>query len=90
MTINKTIEGRTNAGISIYTYHYLLKVLDKAQHMGLVLNVREIGYYILNSLDVLTGKSIPTEIIKQIKIDRKMKTVNYIDTKKQVLGLGAY
>jgi hypothetical protein len=37
---------------------------------NITLTVREIGYYILNSLDVLTGAATPYEVVAAIKDDR--------------------
>lgn len=58
-------------GINIRQLSYVLKVILECQNLGMVLNKKEIGYYILNSLDVLKGDVNPNEVISQIIEDRK-------------------
>ena len=82
MTKNNTLQKRIDDRIKVYPCRILLKVLEKAQHAGMVLNIREVGYYILNSLDVLSGNATSSEIITQIKKDRKLKIKCNIDTKR--------
>lgn len=57
--------------ISIRQNSYLLKVLLYAKNAGMILTKNDIGYYVLNSLDVLQRIANPLEIIEQIEKDRK-------------------
>lgn len=66
-----TIIERVNKKISIRQFPYLLKVLLIARNAGIVLNKDDIGYYVLNSLDVLQRKANPLEVIEQIAKHRK-------------------
>lgn len=65
-TIRKHIENN----IKIRPYSFLLKVMLLADDAHLVLTKNDIGYYILNSYDVLCGKATPDEVITQIVKDR--------------------
>lgn len=68
--INNIID-RINQNISIRQYPYLLKILLIAQNNSLILTKKDIGYYVLNSLEVLQSKANPQEVICQILKDRK-------------------
>jgi len=65
-TIQKHIEKK----IKIRPYSFVLKVMLLVDKANLVLTKKDIGYYILNSYDVLCGKATPDEVIKQIVKDR--------------------
>lgn len=67
--------------ISIRPNAFLLRVLQLALANHLILNKKEVGYYILNSLDVLQGIAIPEEVIEAIKKDRNAGIVRKIETK---------
>lgn len=58
-------------GLKSHPYSVLLKVLDYAQREGIVLFKQEIGYYILNSEDVLKGKAAPDEVFDEIINDKR-------------------
>ncbi len=60
-----------NKKISIRQYCYLLKVLLLAKYANMTLTKSDIGYYVLNNLDVLQRKATPAEVIEQIDKDRK-------------------
>ncbi|MDR1390234.1 MAG: DUF3883 domain-containing protein [Treponema sp.] len=64
--IQKHIENN----IRIRPYSFVLKVMRLADDAHLILTKKEIGYYILNSHDVLSGKATPDEVITQIVKDR--------------------
>lgn len=68
--INTVLE-RIENGIKIRPYAFLLKVLQIADSKSIFLSKQEIGYYILNSLDVLQGKATPFEVINAIILDRR-------------------
>lgn len=61
-------------GLKCHPYSILLKVLDYAQKEDIVLLKKEIGYYILNSEDVLKGKAAPKEIFDKIIDDKRKGT----------------
>lgn len=82
MTKQQKLEERISKGVSIYPYRFLLAVLQKALKEGVTLNIRELGYYVLNSEDVLCGLSTPDEVIKAIKDDQKAGAHHDIDTGK--------
>ena len=67
--------------ISIRPNAFLLRVLQLASANHLILNKKEVGYYILNSLDVLQGIAVPEEVIEAIKKDRNAGIVRKIETK---------
>lgn len=57
--------------VSIRQYCYLLKILLLAKYADITLTKSDIGYYVLNNLDVLQRKATPAEVIEQIEKDRK-------------------
>lgn len=71
MTKSDKVLERIEKGISIRPNSYLLKILSLLKDENIVLTKREIGYYVLNSLDVLTREAKPDEVIEQIKVDKK-------------------
>lgn len=71
MTVNKTLKKRISDSIKCYPCRLVLAVIQEAQTTGIKLTVREIGYYVLNSLDSLTGTATPREIVDAIVSDRK-------------------
>ena len=71
MTIISTTQERIALGISIRPNCYVLKILTLAKYSGLTINKNDIGYYVLNSLDVLQRKANPLEVIEQIEKDKK-------------------
>lgn len=62
---------KMSSKISIRPNSYVLKVLQLAQTANMALTVKDIGYYILNALDVLQGNANPYEVIEAIANDRK-------------------
>jgi len=66
----QTVKDRICNEINIRQFPFLLKVLLLAQSNDITLTKKEIGYYILNSLDVLQGKATPLEVYDVIVSDR--------------------
>lgn len=66
-----TTKDKVAHHVSLRPCCYVLKCLLAAKDVGIMLSVREVGYYILNSLDVLQGLAEPEEVIEQIVSDRK-------------------
>ena len=60
-----------SAGISCHPYSVLLKVLELFDRDGIQITKQEIGYYILNSEDVLKGHASPYEVYDAIIEDKK-------------------
>jgi uncharacterized protein YxeA len=50
---------------------YVLRLLQIASTAHEPLNIKDIGYYVLNSLDVLQGKADPYEVLEEIVKDHK-------------------
>lgn len=71
MTISKTMKKRVEDGVSVYPCRFLLETMQIANNKGILLSKQDVGYYVLNSEDVLTGKSEPKEVVKRIISDRK-------------------
>lgn len=69
-----------NNQISIRQYCYLLKVLLLAKYSNIVLTKSDIGYYVLNNLDVLQRKATPAEVIEQIVKDKKNRIERKVHT----------
>ena len=66
--------------VSIRQYCYLLKALLLAKYANITLTKSDIGYYILNNLDVLQRKATPAEVIEQIVKDKKSKIERKVHT----------
>jgi hypothetical protein len=67
----KDLPNHINNGICIRQYPFILKVMLLAKSNNVTLTKKEIGYYLLNSLDVLQGKANPLEVYDAIASDRK-------------------
>lgn len=67
----QTLQPHLDLGISLRPYPFVIKCLMLAEEANIKLNVNDIGYYILNALDVLQGKATPSEVLQQIKTDKK-------------------
>jgi hypothetical protein len=81
----QTIREHIGKKINIRPYSFILKVMLLADEAHLTLTKKDIGYYILNALDVLQGRATPDEVIAQIVED---KTAS-IERKIQTPGKGA-
>lgn len=69
--VGSTVRKRVADGICIRPAAFVLKVLLIAKQANVFVTKREIGYYILNSLDVLQGNASPYEVFEQIVKDQK-------------------
>jgi hypothetical protein len=76
----QTIQKHIRNNINIRPYSFVLKVMLLADDAHLTLTKKDIGYYILNSYDVLRGKSTPDEIITQIVKDKTDSTSREVRT----------
>ena len=75
-----TLKDRTVNNINIRQYPFLLKVMMLAKNENIILTKKEIGYYILNSLDVLQGLANPLEVFDAIMADRSAGVERDIST----------
>ena len=80
MTKATTVIERINLNISFRPYCYLLKVLTLAKYALLKLTKADVGYYVLNSLDVLQKRANPIEIIEQIEKDKRGGVIRRVKT----------
>lgn len=62
---------RVADGICVRPNAFLLKLLLIARTAKVDITKREVGYYVLNSLDVLQGKASPDEVLEAITKDQK-------------------
>lgn len=60
-----------NEKISLRPYPFIIKCIMLASEQKLYLTADDIGYYILNALDVLKGIATPEEVVSQIVMDKK-------------------
>lgn len=76
-----TVKQRIEDKISVNANAFLLKFLQIAADAKVEITKNDIGYYILNSLDVLQGNASPYEVLeavvsdKKSGIERKVKTL---------------
>ena len=75
-----TISERKDHKINIRQNSYLLKVLLCAKNAGIVFTKYDIGYYVLNSLDVLQRVANPLEVIEQVAADKKNGIIRKVYT----------
>lgn len=66
-----TVKERVTDGICIRPNAFILKLLQIAKTAGVDITKKDLGYYVLNSLDVLQGKAAPYEVLEAISKDRK-------------------
>ena len=71
MDSTHTLQQRLADKICVRPNSFVLKLLQVAENANQHLTVRDIGYYVLNSLDVLQGKASPYEVLEAIVKDRK-------------------
>lgn len=69
--ISQTVRKRVADGIQIRPNSFLLKLLLIARTANINITKKEVGYYVLNSLDVLQGKASPYEVLEAISQDKK-------------------
>lgn len=79
MSKSSTLLRNIEAGVSIRQFVFLIKVLKEANDNKIILSKNEIGYYILNNLDVLSSRASIDEVLSKIKADRNNGTVKRIE-----------
>ena len=70
--VSPTVMERVADGISIRPNAFLMKLLLIAKTANVEVTKKDIGYYVLNSLDVLQGKANPYEVLDAISQDKKL------------------
>lgn len=65
------VKGEIELGIKLKPFCFVIKLLYIAQSYKEILGKQEIGYYVLNNLDVLQGKVSAKEVYDRIMLDRK-------------------
>lgn len=71
MDSSHTLQERVSEKINVRPNAFVLKLLQLARIAKETITVKEIGYYVLNSLDVLQGKANPYEVLETIANDHK-------------------
>lgn len=74
----QTLQKRIEKKICVRPNSFVLKLLQIANTAKEQITVKEIGYYVLNSLDVLQGKADPYEVLEQIVKDHKAGIIREI------------
>lgn len=67
----QTVKEHIDHSLSLRQFPFVIKTLLLARGNNITLTKKDIGYYILNSLDVLQGKSSPLEVVDVITANRK-------------------
>lgn len=70
--IATTVLERVRNNISVRPNAFILKLLQIAQTAKITITKKELGYYVLNSLDVLQGNASPYEVLEAISKDQKL------------------
>lgn len=71
MDSSHTLQERVSEKIKVRPNAFVLKVLELARMANETITVKDIGYYVLNSLDVLQGNANPYEVLEAIVNDHK-------------------
>lgn len=69
MDASQTLQARVFDKINIRPNAFVLKILQLAKAANQPITIKDIGYYVLNSLDVLQGKANPYEVLEAIVND---------------------
>ena len=67
-----TVAVQVSDGIRIRQFPFLIQLLSLADEKKVFLSKIDIGYYVLNNLDVLTCRATPTEVLNQIIKDKRV------------------
>ena len=71
MDSSHTLQERVSKKINVRPNSFVLKLLQLAEIAKEKITIKEIGYYVLNSLDVLQGNANPYEVLETIANDHK-------------------
>ncbi len=75
-----TVKQRMQDKISINANAFLLKFLQIATDAKIEITKNDVGYYILNSLDVLQGNASPYEVLEVVVADKKSGIQRKVNT----------
>ncbi|WNY99489.1 DUF3883 domain-containing protein [Sulfurospirillum sp. 'SP'] len=75
----QTVKERIANKIKFKPFHFIIALLNIASQEQIILNKSELGYYVLNSLEVLQGLISPHEVIETIKHDRENKITKKLE-----------
>lgn len=67
----QTVQERIDRHISVRPLCFVLSVVKVASDINIALQIDEIAYYVLNSLDALQGRVSAEKIVERIKSDRQ-------------------
>ena len=67
----QTVEERVNDEINLKPFHFIVSLLNLAKKNKITITKDEIGYYVLNAIEVLQGKISIEEVFDVIINDRK-------------------
>lgn len=65
-----TVREKVGRGVKLRPCIFVMQVLSEAESKGLRLTLKEIAYFILNSLHALQGLASPNEVIEAVKNSR--------------------
>ena len=75
-----TIKEMVQKKVKISQFSYFLKFLLLLSEVKIVINKKQAGYYIFNSLNVLQNIANPLEVVEQVKSDLKNGIAREINT----------
>jgi hypothetical protein len=78
----KTIQQKIKDGMNIKPFHFILSLLKEAKKGKVTLKKTDIGYYVLNSKEVLSGEISVLEVLSKIQKDRKNNIIKKIEITK--------
>ena len=73
-----TIQERINDGICFKPFHFIIALLALANQSNIKLTKNEVGYYVLNSKQVLQGKISVAQVFAEIMQDRQRKVLKTV------------
>lgn len=72
MDSENNLEDKIRNKLSLRPNSFVIKLLQESNTRNLHLTTNDIGYYVLNSLDVLQGNATIEEVLNQIENDKKV------------------
>ncbi len=69
--VSTTVKQRVKDKICIRPFAFVLKLLQISRTANVEITKKDIGYYVLNSLDVLQGNANPYEVLEVINKDKQ-------------------
>lgn len=78
MSKNNIIQAQLDKGVSLRQLCFVLDVLLRCREIDLKITKKQIGYYVLNSEDVLCGRASVLEVVEKIHSDSKKGIIRSI------------